>query len=208
MRTSFVGTVRTLIAASSMAAGLLAAASTASASQGPAAAGSAKPTHTFGVGGRAGGFTFGVGGSARYWSHERLGFQIDVSRYGIGVSDLGVRVSSSTLQLAPAVLYSFETESNSDAPVTYRPYVGGGVSILRSSLSSSASGFGAGVDFSESTSNTDIGFHGFGGVELTFKRVPKLGVSGEFGYYSTGEPFSGVHVGGFGASAAAHWFFK
>ncbi len=163
---------------------------------------------TVGLGGRMGGLAFGVGGSVRYWSQSRLGLQLDVSHFGAGASGYGVDVGYSTLQLAPAVLYRFGAEPDTDDSVSYRPYAGGGVSITRSSLGSSVSGYGAGVDFSESTSGTDIGFQGFGGVQITFKRLPKLAFSGDFGYYSSAEPFLGVKFGGFGVTMAAHYFVK
>jgi opacity protein-like surface antigen len=168
------------------------------------------PKRTFGLGGRAGGFTFGVGGSVRFWSPARLGVQVDVSRYSIGSSTVitpGVTASAelTSWQIAPSLLYALGG-ADSDDEVWVRPYVGGGASFFRSSLSARASGFGESL--SESQSETNVGFQGFGGAQMVFKAVPRLAISGDIGYYSTGTPFVGYQVGGIAFSIAGHWFVR
>ncbi|MEQ1574330.1 MAG: hypothetical protein ABMA15_04860 [Vicinamibacterales bacterium] len=141
--------------------------------------------HEIGLGGKAGGFTFGVGASARVWQSEKLGFQVDISHYGI--SSVGI------LQVAPSVLFVLG-KPNLDKPTQIRPYAGGGVNFFRVSYSS----FG---------SDTGIGGQGFVGAELVFEGAPKFGLSGDLGYYSTGD-FFGVNVGGFALSLMGHYYIR
>lgn len=166
-------------------------------------------TRTLGLGGRVGGFTFGVGGSARLWSKGNLGLQMDLSRYSIGASDsfggISVGVKYSVIQFGPSVLYTFQNP-DPDEDVWIRPYAGGGLNFYRSSLSTRASGLGQSENTSDSASN--IGFQVLGGAEAIFKRFPRLGVSGDLGYYSTGTPFVGLQIGGFAYGVSLHWYVK
>lgn len=149
--------------------------------------------HTFGFGGRAGGFTFGVGASARYWGSEKLALQLDLSHYG--VSTLGIT------QVAPSVLFVLGTPDLSK-PTQIRPYGGGGINIMR--ISEDYSDFG----FSElNDSETSIGGQGMVGAEMVFAGAPNFALSGDLGYYSTGK-FFGVSIGGFALSVSGHYYFK
>lgn len=165
--------------------------------------------HTVGLGGRAGGFTFGVGASVRYWRSQKIGFEVGLSHYSVGgtVSDFGIVASSnaSVLQIAPSVLFVIGEPDTSKSTII-RPYAGGGLNIYRSSLDARASGFGETA--SASTSATDMGFQGFAGAEFVFKALPKFGMSGEFGYHSTGTPFAGYSLGGFAISVSGHYYIK
>lgn len=154
------------------------------AAQGVARGGTDRP-HKFGLGGKAGGFTFGVGASARLWPSERIGFQVDLSHYGIS--------SVSILQVAPSVLFVLG-DPDLDKATQIRPYAGGGVSFFRTALSS----FG---------SDTGIGGQGFVGTELVFGGAPRFGLSGDLGYYSTGD-FFGITLGGFAMSVAGHYYIR
>lgn len=170
---------------------------------------SSERPHTLGLGGRAGGFTFGLGGSLRYWRNSKTGFDVAVSHYSVGGSatDFGVVATAnmSVLQVAPSVLFIIG-EPDTTKPTIIRPYAGGGINIYRSSMSARASGFGESL--SESASATDMGFQGFAGAEFVFKSLPKFGVSGEFGYHSTGTPFAGYSLGGFAISVSGHYYIK
>lgn len=159
----------------------------------PSAPAGAERNHTFGVGGRAGGFSFGVGGSGRYWASDRIGVQADVSHYGL--STVGIT------QFAPSVLTVLGQPDLTKA-TQIRPYAGGGLNVLRVTQD-----FGS-IGFSEfNSSDTGIGFQGFAGAEAVFGGAPNFGVSGDLGYYSTGD-FFGVNVGGFALSLAGHYYFK
>jgi hypothetical protein len=161
------------------------------------------------LGGRLGGFTFGVGGSLRGWTNDRFAIQFDISRYSIGSSSsfggVSVGLDYSVMQFGPSVLYSFPLENQGDG-VWVRPYAGGGLNVYRTTLKSRASGFGITDETAES--ETNLGFQVVGGAELRFRQVPRLGVSADLGYYSTGTPFLGIQIGGFAYGAAVHWYLR
>ncbi|HZZ99688.1 MAG TPA: hypothetical protein VFK07_03200 [Candidatus Paceibacterota bacterium] len=167
--------------------------------------------HTFGLGAQAGGFTFGLGANIRYWSRGRFGFQLGISHFGFGDTDNttpGIAASSkvSSIQIAPSVIYRFGNPPEPDDTFVAEPYVGGGLNIFRSSISATASGFGQTLTQSESAMN--MGGQGFVGAEVFFKSMPKLGLSGDLGYYSTSAPFAGYSIGGFAITVSAHWYPK
>jgi hypothetical protein len=158
--------------------------------------GTAKPAATderkLGVGLRTGGFGFGIGASLRSWFQSPWGFQVGLSHYGY--------VGYSSTQFTPAVLYEF-APLQVDAPLSIRPFVGGGLSIIQSSYP----GF-ANFSFADTT---DTNVLILGGVEMFFPQVPKLGVSGELEFTPSNNPYAGVgSVGGPGFVALAHWYFK
>jgi len=164
----------------------------------------------FALGGRVGGSSFGVGGTVRYWVTPALGIDVLVSRYSVGISDyayagITAEASASVLQIAPAVTYRFG-EQDPDDDVSVRPYVGGGVSLFRSSFKASAQGYGLRTE--ESASSSDMGFRGFGGVELFFKSMPRLSVTSDIGYYSVGAPFTGISIGGLAVGIGANWYLN
>lgn len=170
----------------------------------------AAPEHRrLALGGRLGGFSFGVGGSIRGWASDRFAIQFDISRYSIGSSTsfggVSVGVDYSVMQFGPSILYSFPLENQGDG-MWVSPYAGGGLNIYRTTLKSRASGFGTIDETSES--ETNLGFQVVGGAELRFRQVPRLGVSADLGYYSTGTPFLGIQIGGFAYGAAVHWYLR
>lgn len=164
----------------------------------------------FALGGRVGGSSFGVGGTVRYWVTPAVGVDVLVSRYSVGISNYAyagvvAEASASVLQIAPAVTYRFG-EQDPDDDVSVRPYVGGGVSLFRSSFKASAQGYGLRAE--ESASSSELGFRGFGGVELFFKSIPRLSVTSDIGYYSVGAPFTGISIGGMAIGVGANWYLN
>lgn len=164
----------------------------------------------FALGGRVGGSSFGVGGTVRYWVTPAVGVDVLVSRYSVGISDYAyagfvAEASASVLQIAPAVTYRFG-EQDPDDDVSVRPYVGGGVSLFRSSFKASAQGYGLRTE--ESASSSDLGFRGFGGVELFFRSMPRFSVTSDIGYYSVGAPFTGISIGGLAIGVGANWYLN
>jgi hypothetical protein len=146
----------------------------------------------FGVGLRTAGFETTVGVSLRSWFQSPWGFQIGVTHYGY--------TGYSWTQFTPAVLYEFSL-LDVDAPLSLRPFVGGGLSIIQSSYP----GF-RNFNFSDRTDTTGLIL---GGMELFFPQVPRLGVSGEIELTPSNNPYTGVgSLGGPGFVALAHWYFK
>jgi hypothetical protein len=162
----------------------------------------------FGLGGHLGGFTLGVGANSRLWTSDRIGVQLGLSRFSIGdgLSFGGGSISSkvSLTQFAPLVLVRLG-EPDADDDVVFRPYAGGGLNVFRSTLSVAGSFPGSG--FSESSSQTDFGFQAMVGGEIGFRNAPRLTVSGDLGYYSTGTAF-GVNIGGLAYGLSVHWYIK
>jgi hypothetical protein len=150
--------------------------------------------HKLGVGVRIGGFGTGVGASLRSWFQPPWGVQVGVSHYGYG--DF-FNVSYSSTQITPALLYEFAPIKVS-APLSLRPFAGGGLSIITSSF-----------PYLNNADTTNTGVLILGGVEIFFAKVPKLGVSGELELTASASPFASVNrVGGPGFVALAHWYFK
>ena len=164
---------------------------------------------TLGVGVCLGGYSFGVGGGLRAWSKQRLGFSGCVSHYGVSSAGTSAGVSSSfsysILQISPGVLFKLK-DAKPEGSTRICPYVGGGLSLARSSASASASALG--VSVTEGDSATKIGAFGLIGVEFRFKNPDWLGLSAEFGYFTTAEPLVGLSLGGTALVALGHWYIK
>ena len=158
-----------------------------------------------GIGGRAGGFTFGIGASVRSWQKGPLGFELQLSHYGVGYQDAGLaaQASISVTQIAPVLLYRFSQSDEDDVVVT--PYVGGGMNFYRSKTSATATGYG--FTEKESTSELSKGIVAMGGAEVRFKSAPRFTVSGDLGYYTTAIPF-GMQIGGIAWSVSGHWYVR
>jgi hypothetical protein len=150
--------------------------------------------HQLGLGLRTGGYNLGIGGSVRSWFQPHWGVQIGVAHYGNG-DPFGVSYTSN--QFTPAVLYQFGPITVS-APMKLRPYVGAGISIIRSSFA-----------YLNNADTTDTTVLILGGVEIFFDRLPQLGVSGELEFAPSSSPYASVGgVGGPGFVAIAHWYVK
>jgi hypothetical protein len=145
-----------------------------------------------------GGVRVGVGASVRYFfGGGPLGIQGEVSRYGY---DAGP-VDWSSVQFAPAVMYRFRNYQF-EAPLSLTPHAGGGLSIVH-----------YGYDTNDdplfepfAVDDTDVGLLFFGGVELFFRNVPNLGVTGGL-TITTNSDFGTIGVGGAAFTAAGHWYF-
>jgi hypothetical protein len=160
-------------------------------------------THLIGLGGRVGstrmgGSTLGFGATARAWSRDKFGMQIDMSRSTLTSVAAAGRVTS--LQFEPSVLYRLP-----DHVADYlwvRPYLGSGINLRRQTLSHATPGAGSSV------SENKFGLQAFGGGELTFAGVPKFALSVDLGYHWVRTSFAGVDLGGPGVSVSGHWYVK
>ena len=156
------------------------------------------PTHLIGFGGRVGGSRVGFGASARAWSRDRLGIQLDVSHVAVAGVAPTERVSS--MQFEPGVLYSL-ADHVADY-VWVRPYLGSGINVSRRSLSSTIPGA------APSVSQNNVGVQVFGGSELTFAGVPRFGLSVDVAYRWGATAFAGVDLGRLGLSVAGRWYVR
>lgn len=158
----------------------------------------AKNTHSLGLGGRMGGQAFGVAASARAWRANRLGAQLDVSRYAMTDVTGAERVTS--VQFEPSVLYALR-----DRVADYywlRPYVGAGANFGRHSLSNDT--LGAAYAISEDRS----GLQAFGGAEMAFAAMPTFALSADVSYHWSRAPFAGHDFNGLGFAVSGHWYVK
>ena len=152
-------------------------------------------SHGLGLGARMGASPTGFGVTARGWHRNRLGIQLDVSRY----AQTSLTTSHVTaMQVEPSLLYSLP-----DRVTDYlwlRPYVGSGATLRRSSNSATPGGV--------SVSESDFGVQMFGGGEVTFAGAPQFALSADLGYHWYRTPAAGFDGGGFGLSLLGHWYVK
>ena len=152
-------------------------------------------THGIGLGARMGASPIGFGVTARGWRRNRLGMQVDVSRYA-STSLTPSRVTA--IQIEPSLLYSLP-----DRVTDYlwlRPYVGSGAALRRSSNSATPGGV--------SVSSSGLGLQAFGGGEVTFAGAPQFALSADLGYHWYRTPAAGFDSGGLGVSVLGHWYVK
>jgi hypothetical protein len=153
--------------------------------------------HMFGLGIRLGGARVGIGASARYFfGGGPLGFQGEVSRYGHAAGP----VNWSSVQFSPAVIYRFR-QHQFEGPLSLTPHAGGGLSIVHYSFDESDP-----LLDPFDVDDTSVGLLFFGGVELFFRNVPNLGVSGGL-TINTNDDVGTAPVGGAAFTAAGHWYF-
>jgi SH3 domain-containing protein len=152
--------------------------------------------HRVGLGGLMGGSTLGYGASARASVGGRFRVQLEASRYAL-TSAAQQRLTS--VQFAPSLLY-FLPDKVTDY-VWMRPYVGGGVSLYRSTLSgTTATG--------TSVADSRMGRQVFAGAEVALAGAPRFTLSADFGYRWRQTPFDGIQLGGKGLSVSGHWYVK
>jgi hypothetical protein len=152
-------------------------------------------THVVGLGARMGASPTGFGVTARGWRRNRLGMQLDVSRY-TSPSLTASRVTA--IQIEPSLLYSLP-----DRVTDYlwlRPYVGSGATLHRGSNTGTPGGV--------AVSAREWGLQTFGGGEVTFAGAPQFALSADLGYHWYRTPAAGFDGGGLGVSVLGHWYVK
>ena len=151
-------------------------------------------SHVVGVGGIVGSVS-SWGATSRWWRDRHVGVEAAITR-GAMTSDVAPgRVTS--MQIEPAVVYA--PYDYVPGYVSMRPYVGSGLTFHRQTLKDA---------LGESTSDSGLGYHLFGGTELTFASVTRFGLSAEVGYRHLPTPFAGFEPDRFGVAIAGHWYFK
>lgn len=156
----------------------------------------ARPSHAAGVGALMHGPSLGFGASARAWSRDRIGLQLQVARHTRD-APFDARQITST-QIAPSLLVSVANVFTDY--VWFRPYVGAGLSVYRSSLTTPVAG--------ASASNSRLGAQFFGGAELTFAAASQIGLSLDYGYRRIEPPFAGFDLDPMMLGISAHWYLK
>jgi len=144
----------------------------------PTPSGTDRP-HEVGLGGFGGA---GGGPSFRYFLRDRLGVEMNVgwSRAGYGAPGQGT-----TFRAVPSVVLMLNN-ARAMADVDVRPYVGGGINYMHTS-----------VPFSTLTgqvSQGGVGQQVFGGVELTFAAARSLAISGEVRYFRLAVPTYAANI--------------
>jgi hypothetical protein len=162
----------------------------------PATPGSGTPTaHRVGLGGRIGS-PFMFGGSARASLTRQLGIQLELSRYAPDTVVAPQQLRS--MQFAPSVLYSLPDKLTDYLWI--RPYLGAGLTVYRSTLSSGIPGV--------SLTDNRLGRQIFGGTAVAFASAPRFTLSADYGYRWSQAPLAGVELGGRGLSLSGHWYVK
>lgn len=156
--------------------------------------GGSRISHIVGLGGLVGSMNT-WGASGRWWLHERVGIQETVTRDAMTSDVAPGRVTS--IQIEPGVVYAFSDYA--PGHVRMRPYVGSGLSFRSQTLKDA---------LAEPISESGVGYHLFGGTELTFAAVSRLGVSAELGYRWQPAPFAGFEPDRFAVAIAGHWYIK
>jgi hypothetical protein len=106
-----------------------------------------------------------------------------------------------SIRLEPGLVYGlFDRVTDY---VWFRPYVGSVLSVRHQTWKLS------GPSAIEPASDNGVGFRVFGGSELTFAGVPRLGLSAELGYrrFPT-SPFPDFEADRLSVSIAGHWYIK
>ena len=156
------------------------------------------PSHRVGLGGQVSGSALGFGGSARVWSRRKLGVQVDFSRFALTSQVTPGRVTS--FQFAPGVLYALPDRVTDY--FWFRPYVGTSVAFARHRFSDAPV---SGVAVTESR----VGYHAFGGGEVTFASVPRFALSADLGYrWSEETPYAGFELGRMVFSISGRFYIR
>jgi hypothetical protein len=144
------------------------------------------------------GFGAGFGATMRTWWKNRLGLQVEVLHSRLGNLQGPGHVTS--LQFAPSVTYALPDAINNS--FWMRPYLGGGGSLIRTSVSRPVS------DLELSASENGMGIQTFGGAEMTFASMPQFAISAELGYRWSEVSTIGFPQKKTDMSVSAHWYFK
>lgn len=156
------------------------------------------PAHVVGFGGLIGGARLGFGVTGRAWLQNRIGVQMEVSRYSS--TDAAAPNHLTSTRLAPAVLYALPDRITDY--VWLRPYLGAGMTFRQQTLKD------AGTSGFEIASESKLGPRVLGGGEMTFSSMPSLALSADVGYEWPRASFAGVDAGGPVFSISARWYVK
>lgn len=154
--------------------------------------GPAEGGRALGVGFTTGGWSHvGFGASIRSWSFGAFGVQATASHYGYNY----VNSDYSAWQFSPSLIVPIHVgDRDSYNEISWKPYVGGGLTIYRSSYDSAFSSY----------SDTRFGVNALGGVEVSFRSIPQLTGSLQAGLFTGG---GDIGLSSFTSAVLAHWYF-
>ena len=119
------------------------------------------------------------GANVRFWSENRLGFEVGWVTNGESGSVSGYKMEFRTHMINPSLLFTLAHVDTNN--VYIRPYAGGGPNIIyrKSNRDDDLTDYGKELF----VIGTKVGGQGFGGAEVTFKAVPQLSIGGDLGVY-------------------------
>jgi hypothetical protein len=153
--------------------------------------------HTVGIGALMGTMST-YGATARTWPNNHVGIQLGFTRDSM-TSDLSADRMTS-MQFEPGVVYGF-VDRVTDY-VWIRPYVGSTVSFRHQTLKL------ADPAATPPAAENGMGYRFFGGTELMFASLPRLGLSADVGYRKLPAPFAGFDADPLSLTIAGHWYMK
>ena len=156
--------------------------------------------HRFGVGGSILISNRGASGGFRYWFGERVGVNLTAGFYTTAGNN---PANSSSTVVIPSVLVML-TKPNETRQMDVRPYVGAGMNYSHA--------YGATPVRSPNVAQPrmyGIGGQAFGGVEVTFRDMDMMTLSGEGVYYVMPAYYANATTAsGFTYTFAVHFYLK
>jgi hypothetical protein len=152
--------------------------------------------HKIGIGPAISATTSGMGAATRFFFNDRIGIDFAASWHNPRTRN----TTGSVFNATPSIVYMLKLP-NDLASIDIRPYVGGGLSYVRSSYRQ------AGTIYTGD--NSGLGGQVFGGAELTFKDAQFVTISFEGRYYSL--PVQTVNVNmidGFNFMMMFHFYVR
>jgi hypothetical protein len=144
------------------------------------------PSHTVGLGARMSASTPGFGATTRVWWGNRLGIQLELSRYVL--NGINVPGHMTSIDFSPSVLYSLP--DGMTGSFWLRPYLGAGPSWYRAST------------------EKGLAYQVFGGGETTFSGAPRFVLSADIGYQWSRMSVVGFEPNKIAFSLSGHWYVK
>ncbi len=127
--------------------------------------------HTVAIGGSIVAGSNGATGAFQYWFNQYVGMEMSVGYYRLPDYYSTTGSGGYTFQSAPSVVVLL-TKPDQTRDVNLRPYVGGGVNYV----SSSGDVVAARARTASTPSSSGTGMQAFGGVEMSFKDTPRVGL--------------------------------
>jgi outer membrane protein W len=160
--------------------------------------------HTLAIGGSIVAGSNGATGAFQYWFNQYVGMEMSVGYYRLPNYASSGGSGGYTFQTAPSVVVLL-TKPDQTRDVNLRPYLGGGVNYV----SSSSDVVATRARTTNGVVSSGTGMQAFGGVEMSFKDTPRVGLSFEAAYYHLPSGFVGTgYIGGMNYLLGVHFYLK